>query len=160
MPTSSCRVCAVTAVPQGCGDRGERNAWTNPPCAPRCYYCLLSPKLCWVDDIHSPWLRWYLCIWLLPNTVWMVFLLWMTLLFWLPVIPLIIFFLIPLLFVGQYSALTQSNYENKEKQCFQSAIECKVAMPGVERLPCRREFVRGERGRSLRMSQINPLRHT
>ncbi|EKF98223.1 retrotransposon hot spot (RHS) protein, putative, partial [Trypanosoma cruzi] len=36
-------------------------------------------------------------MWLLSNTVWM------SRLFCLPVIPLIIFFLIPLLFVGQYS---------------------------------------------------------
>ncbi|PWU82817.1 putative retrotransposon hot spot (RHS) protein [Trypanosoma cruzi] len=44
------------------------------------------------------------------------------------------------------------------EQCLQSAIECKVAMPGVERLLCRKEIVGRERGRSLRVTQINPLR--
>ncbi|RNC61199.1 hypothetical protein TcCL_ESM00964 [Trypanosoma cruzi] len=45
----------------GVRDRGERYAWTNPPCAPR-YCCLFSSTLCWVDGTHSPSLRWYLCI--------------------------------------------------------------------------------------------------
>ncbi|RNC47566.1 retrotransposon hot spot (RHS) protein [Trypanosoma cruzi] len=71
-------LCAHVLLQSVCGvggatrvrDRGERYAWTNPPCAPRCYYCcLLSPTLCWVDDIHSPSLRWSSCIWLLSNTV-------------------------------------------------------------------------------------------
>ncbi|RNF01788.1 hypothetical protein TcG_11635 [Trypanosoma cruzi] len=60
-------VCAVTAVPQGCGDRGERNPWTNPPCAPRC--CCFSPTLFWVDDIHSPSLRRSSCMYCASNTV-------------------------------------------------------------------------------------------
>ncbi|RNC46994.1 retrotransposon hot spot (RHS) protein [Trypanosoma cruzi] len=51
--------CAPVLLPSLCGDggatrvwdRGERYAWRNPPCAPRCC-CWLSPTLCWVDGIH------------------------------------------------------------------------------------------------------------
>ncbi|PWU85565.1 putative retrotransposon hot spot protein (RHS,) [Trypanosoma cruzi] len=75
VPTSSCRVCAVTAVPHGCGDRGEQYAWTNPPRAPRCCYCLLSPTLCWVNVTHLPSLWWSSCMWCASNTVWMTLLL-------------------------------------------------------------------------------------
>ncbi|RNE95984.1 hypothetical protein TcG_13176 [Trypanosoma cruzi] len=72
---NSCRVCAVTAVPHGCGDRGEQYAWTNPPRAPRCCYCLLSPTLCWVNVTHLPSLWWSSCMWCASNTVWMSLLL-------------------------------------------------------------------------------------
>ncbi|RNC52155.1 retrotransposon hot spot (RHS) protein [Trypanosoma cruzi] len=61
----------------GVRDRSERDAWANPPCAPRCCYCLLSPTLFWVDGTHLPSLRWYLCMWFLSNTVWMSLLLWL-----------------------------------------------------------------------------------
>ncbi|PWU97886.1 putative retrotransposon hot spot (RHS) protein [Trypanosoma cruzi] len=52
--TSFCQVCAVTAVPQGLRGRGERDAWTNPPRAPRCCYCLRFKTLCWVNVTHLP----------------------------------------------------------------------------------------------------------
>ncbi|PWU99937.1 putative retrotransposon hot spot protein (RHS) [Trypanosoma cruzi] len=70
--------------------RGERYAWTNSPCAPRCYYCLPSPTRCWVDDIHSPSLRWSSCIWLLSNTAWMTLLLWLRFM----TVPIVFLFLI------------------------------------------------------------------
>ncbi|PWV07397.1 putative retrotransposon hot spot protein (RHS) [Trypanosoma cruzi] len=54
-------------------DRGERNAWANPPRPPRC--CWLSPTLCWVDGIHGPSLWWSSCMWCASHIVWMVFLL-------------------------------------------------------------------------------------
>ncbi|PWV19774.1 putative retrotransposon hot spot protein (RHS) [Trypanosoma cruzi] len=66
--------CAHALLQSVCGvggatrvrNRGERYAWTNPPCAPRCC-CWLSPTLCWVDGIHiSLW--WSPCIWFLSNT--------------------------------------------------------------------------------------------
>ncbi|PWV20817.1 putative retrotransposon hot spot protein (RHS) [Trypanosoma cruzi] len=46
--------CAHALLQSVCGvggatrvrNRGERYAWTNPPCAPRCC-CWLSPTLCW-----------------------------------------------------------------------------------------------------------------
>ncbi|PWV14444.1 putative retrotransposon hot spot protein (RHS) [Trypanosoma cruzi] len=121
-------LCAHVLLPSVCGDggatrvrdRSERDAWANPPRAPRC--CLLSPTLCWVDGIHPPSLWRSSCIWCATNTV-----------------PshcvgeslvvasihdcaycLSFSLFIPLSFVGQYSALTQSNQENKEKQCLQS----------------------------------------
>ncbi|PWU91807.1 putative retrotransposon hot spot protein (RHS,) [Trypanosoma cruzi] len=130
----------------GVRDRSERYTWTNPPCTPRCCYCWHPPTMRWVDDTHLPSLRWSSCMWFLSNTVWM------SLLFWLRVISVNIFFFIPLSlilfsFVGQYSALTQSNQEKKGKQCLE-----------IKRLPCRREIVGGERGRNLRVTQINPLR--
>ncbi|RNC40538.1 retrotransposon hot spot (RHS) protein [Trypanosoma cruzi] len=69
-------LCAHVLLPSVCGDggvtrvrdRGERDAWTNPPCTPLCC-CLLSPTLCWVDDIHSPSLWWSSCMWCASNTV-------------------------------------------------------------------------------------------
>ncbi|PWU83546.1 putative retrotransposon hot spot protein (RHS,) [Trypanosoma cruzi] len=122
-------------------DRGERYAWTNPSCTPFFFCYLLSPTLCWVYGTHFPSLWWSSCMWCASHTVWMVFFL------WLPVISVHKFLLIPLTFVGQYSALTQSNQENKGKQCLE-----------IKRLPCRREMFRGERGRSLRVRQMNPLR--
>ncbi|PWU89637.1 putative retrotransposon hot spot protein (RHS) [Trypanosoma cruzi] len=69
-------LCAHVLLPSVCGDggatrvrdRGERYAWTNPPCAPRCC-CWLSPTLCWVGGIHSPSLRWSSCMWCASNTV-------------------------------------------------------------------------------------------
>ncbi|RNC34358.1 retrotransposon hot spot (RHS) protein [Trypanosoma cruzi] len=69
-------LCAHVLLESVCGDGGatrvrdcgERNAWANPPCAPRCC-CLLSPTLCWVVGIHVPSLWWSSCMWCASNTV-------------------------------------------------------------------------------------------
>ncbi|RNC54091.1 retrotransposon hot spot (RHS) protein [Trypanosoma cruzi] len=71
-------LCAHVFLPSVCGDgcatrvrdRGERDAWANPLCAPLCC-CWFSPTLCWVDGTHSPSLRWPSCIWCASHTVWM-----------------------------------------------------------------------------------------
>ncbi|PWU89233.1 putative retrotransposon hot spot protein (RHS) [Trypanosoma cruzi] len=64
----------------GVRDRGERDAWANPPCAPRCCYCLLSPTLFgWM----SPTCRRCGC----PVHVVCINTVWMTLLLWLSVMP-------------------------------------------------------------------------
>ncbi|ESS55986.1 hypothetical protein TCDM_12509 [Trypanosoma cruzi Dm28c] len=70
-------LCAHVLLQSVCGDggatgvrdRGERNAWANPPCAPRCYYCWLSPTLCWVDGTHLPSLWCSSCMYCASNTV-------------------------------------------------------------------------------------------
>ncbi|RNC36171.1 retrotransposon hot spot (RHS) protein [Trypanosoma cruzi] len=158
--------CAPVLLPSLCGDggatrvwdRGERYAWRNPPCAPRCC-CLLSPTLCWVDGTQLPSLWWSSCMWCASNTV--------------PshcvddslVVALIrdcacciSFFHSPFLFGGHCLDLTQSNQEDEEKRCLEGRRVYKAAMWRVERLLCRKEIVRGERGRTSILRPINPMR--
>ncbi|PWV05119.1 putative retrotransposon hot spot protein (RHS) [Trypanosoma cruzi] len=78
-------LCAPVLLQSVCGvggatrvrDRSERDAWANPPCTPRCYYCLLSPTLCWVVGTRAPSLRRSSCMWCALHTVWMTHLLWL-----------------------------------------------------------------------------------
>ncbi|RNC47952.1 exo-alpha-sialidase, partial [Trypanosoma cruzi] len=69
--------CAHFILKSACGDggatgvrgRGERYAWANPPCAPRCFYCLRFKTLCWVDEIHPPSLWYSSCMWCASHAV-------------------------------------------------------------------------------------------